>query len=319
MPDAAAGDGPTRDASTIGDALAPGDAAAQPDASSAPDGAAAACTPDPTLKLVNGVPVGCAAKPSACCYPDATNSGVPAGVALTASGSLSIKTDGTVVSGLDVSGTIDIYAKNVTIESTRVTTDSPGSFAVAIRPGATGTTIRDTTIRGMDNGTHSVEYGVFNIAGTAVTVTRANLYNCSECIMGASITLTDSYLHDTADPPGAHVEDIYGLAGSSYKHNTILNAVDQTAAVYLDPNLGGTLDCKCSLVDNLLAGGGYTIYGGGSGNMSATNVKITGNRFARSYFANSGSYGVDAYFDGAAMGNSWSGNFWDDTAAAVGP
>jgi hypothetical protein len=41
--------------------------------------------------------------------------------------------------------------------------------------------------------------------------------------MGGNVTVSDSYIHDTADPPGAHVENIYGLAGASYVHDTMYN------------------------------------------------------------------------------------------------
>jgi hypothetical protein len=273
------------------------------------------CTPSTGLVYDGGTPLGCAPKPSACCYPDDTNTGVPASTPLTASGSLSIQTAGTVVSGLDVSGTVDVYANNVTIRNTRITTSSSGSYALAIRPGVTGTTIEDTTIRGQDNNTNSVEYAVFNISNNAVSVTRANLYNCSECVIGGNVTVTDSYIHDTADPAGAHVENIYGYANTVLRHNTMFNPVAQTAVVYLDP--GPTNDC--TITDNLMAGGGYTIYGGSSSSQSSSNVVITNNRFARTYYPSSGNYGLDAYFSASGSGDSWSGNYWDDTAAPAGP
>jgi hypothetical protein len=282
-------------------------------------GGNAGCTPSPTLTYKNGVPLDCAAKPSACCYPDDTNTGVPPGTSLKASGSFEVQTDGAVVSALDVTGTIDVYANNVIIENTRVTTASSGSYAVAIRPGMTGTVIRDTTIRGQDNDTNSVEYAIFNISGNPVSVERVNLYNCSECIIGGDVTVVDSYIHDTADPSGAHVEDIYGQANTVLRHDTMFNAVDQTAVVYLDPGQGVGYDCHCTVTDSLLAGGGYTIYGGSSSTQDSSDVVITNNRFARTYHQNSGYYGLDAYFNANGQGDSWSGNYWDDTAAVAGP
>jgi hypothetical protein len=54
-----------------------------------------------------------------------------------------------------------------------------------------------------------------------------------------------------------------------------------------------------------MAGGGYSIYGGGS------NVRIVNNVFSKKYFPNCGYYGVRAYWDDA--GNQWSGNVWYET------
>ncbi len=304
-----------------GPGLGDGGADAAPDAAAtdAAVDATAADAPAACSAGDGGVPLDCAAVPSACCFPDSTNTGVPAGTSLTASGSLSIQTDGTVISGLDVTGTVDIYANNVTIKSSRVAVSSSGSYAVAIRPGMTGTVIQDSVIRGQDNSANSVEYAVFNISGNPVVLDRVDLYNCSECIMGGGIQLTDSYLHDMADPAGAHVEGTYGLANSVYTHNTIFNSYGQTAAIYLDPNLGGTLDCQCTVTDNLLAGGGYTIYGGSSTSMTATNVVIQNNRFSRLYYPMGGYWGIDAYFSASGAGNAWTGNIWDDTGLPVGP
>ena len=70
----------------------------------------------------------CFATPGACGYPDPAsgNVGVPAGKALRPSGSISVTTDGTVIDGRDVAGTIRVNARNVTIRNTRVTVSWAG-------------------------------------------------------------------------------------------------------------------------------------------------------------------------------------------------
>jgi hypothetical protein len=70
--------------------------------------------------------------------------------------------------------------------------------------------------------------------------------------------------------------------------------------------------------DNLIAGGGYTIYGGQNpGGPQAHNIRITGNRFATLYFQNGGFWGPVAAFDPSGPGNVWSGNVWDSTGQPV--
>jgi hypothetical protein len=303
-PDAAVKDGGKADAAKDGATEAAGGEAGP-----------AACSADGGAATDGGVPLDCVSHPSACCYPDETNTGVPPGTKLTPAGSMEIKTDGTVISGLDVTGTVDIYANNVTIKNTRITISSSGSYALAIRPGMTGAVIQDTTIEGQDNDMNSVEYAIDNFSGNLVTIERVNLFNCSECAAGGNITITDSYIHDTADPPGAHVENIYGYSNTILRHNTMFNSVGQTAVVYLDP--GPSTGCEVS--NNFLAGGGYTIYGGSSSSQDSSNVVITNNRFSKTYYPMSGYYGVVAYYDSSGPGDSWSGNFWDDTGAPIDP
>lgn len=58
--------------------------------------------------------------------PCVATTGVPAGTTLTPSGSLTITTNGTVINGLDVTGTITVKANNVTIKNTKVHLPSPG-------------------------------------------------------------------------------------------------------------------------------------------------------------------------------------------------
>ena len=80
-----------------------------------------AATPAPAPAAVEPLRTSnCFSSPHSCGYPDPTNTGVPAGVPLVASGSLTINQPGTVVSGLQVTGSIDVLASNVTIENTRV-------------------------------------------------------------------------------------------------------------------------------------------------------------------------------------------------------
>ncbi|HUC58428.1 MAG TPA: hypothetical protein VMA95_13575, partial [Streptosporangiaceae bacterium] len=75
-----------------------------------------------------------------------------------------------------------------------------------------------------------------------------------------------------------------------------------------------------TITNNLLAGGGYSIYAGATNEATygvPTNIVVTGNKFATQYYANAGQYGPAAYYDAAGTGNTWSGNTWDGTGATV--
>ena len=70
--------------------------------------------------------------------------------------------------------------------------------------------------------------------------------------------------------------------------------------------------------DNLVAGGGYAIYGGqNAGGPQAYNIRITDNRFSTIYYPQCGAFGYITAFDDSAPGNDWSGNIWDTTGALV--
>jgi len=102
------------------------------------------------LGFADSASAACLPQPSACGYPDATNTGVPPGTALTPSGSQTVTTNGAVLNGLDITGTVTVAADNVTIENSRITKTSggSGSYVVILNNGADNFTIRDTEISG---------------------------------------------------------------------------------------------------------------------------------------------------------------------------
>ena len=71
-------------------------------------------------------------------FPDATDTGVQAGVTLKAyNGDLIINTPGAVISGLDIHGSVIINADNVTLINCRIT--SSDYFIVSVGGGGRGT------------------------------------------------------------------------------------------------------------------------------------------------------------------------------------
>jgi len=88
--------------------------------------------------------------------------------------------------------------------------------------------------------------------------------------------------------------------------NTILNRFDQTDAIGLFQDFG--VEANRLITGNLLAGGGYTIYGGANERFGKTyNIVVTNNRFSTIYFPKARSFGPVAYFDKAGSAQATSG------------
>jgi hypothetical protein len=252
----------------------------------------------------------------ACGYPSPNTTGVPAGTQLTASGGMTVGTAGAVVNALKVSGTITVSARNVTIENTEIS--SAGQFGIVVRPGVTGTVIRNVTMHGT-GATSSTElsWGIYNEGDfDAVSADHIDFYN-GERILDGPGTLTNSFCLDNVNDPGAHYECTYeGRGQVTLDHNTFLNVHNQTAAVYLGVDSGETLG-PVSVTNNLLAGGAYSLYGGANADGTGVSSEaVTGNRFSRLYFRDGGLFGPVAYLPNSY---SWSGNVWDDTGRPVAP
>ena len=129
-----------------------------------------------------------------------------------------------------------------------------------------------------------------------------------------------NYVHASGFTAGDHTNGIMSTGGSRplvIERNTVFVPHDQTDAIGLFQDFGPQSNRRISR--NLVAGGGYTIYAGANPGKEdrATDIEVTGNRFARIYFPRSGYWGpVTAY--AANEGNVWADNVWDETGRPVG-
>jgi len=281
-------------------------------------------TPTPTTTPPPAT-VNCAPNPSACGYPDASNTGaagtltpVPAGASSgpgwhwDTRGWVTIDGAGAVFDGYAVNGDVDIAAANVTVSNSKVI--GGGEFGVALIH-TTNATITHCTIAGTNASSGRVNAAVKDVYGdsTGMEITGNNIYWFSTGVQFNNGLIADNYIHDPGFITGDHNNGTTSNAGSpnllTIRHNTIFNP-GQTDAVSLFEDFGAQHN---ALVDNnLLAGGSYTIYGGANaGGQPTSNIKITNNRIAQTYFVNGGYYGPIAAFDPAGAGNVWTGNVWD--------
>jgi len=296
--------------------------------------------------------VGCFAAPGACGYPDPAygNVGVPAGTTLRPSGSITVSADGTVIDGLDVAGTIEVKARNVTIKNTRVTptgsgcgpANTCGNYAILVTC-ACSVTISHVELTA--NAPTTVEHAIRNASGGTINVDHVYQHGNIDalCICGNG-SISDSYSIIHLAISTDHLENIYlDDASLSIVHNTLLNQAPQTANIFGNTNNGSDGPCENHLTidGNLLAGGGWNIYPcAHATSVGSSSSQITNNRFARcktpqsqrgggtwlctggpdssGYYPNGGSFGylASAYCKTSAA-HTWSGNVWDDNNATV--
>ncbi len=262
----------------------------------------------------------CVHRPSQCGYPDDTNTGVPAGIETRPSRSLTLSEPGQVVDGLEIHGEVNIVADNVTIKNSRITGGrgvGNADWVVVIRPGVSTVRIEDSEILTPAGSPQDIAC-ILNLGDAKPTISRVNIHSCSAGISSGGGEVTDSYIHGMAEVKGlSHDVGIAsnGGGGMTIRHNTVLNQLGQTAAVAFYQDFGPQRD---NLVeDNLLAGGGYCVYGGAGQKGPTRNIRIVNNRFSSQFHANCGYYGVIASFNAHDEGNEFAGNYWDETGDDV--
>jgi len=286
-------------------------------------------------------PAHCFPQPSRCGFPDATNTGVPRGTALTPSGSLTVSDDGATVNGLRVTGSVTVDADDVTIENSRIVQPSggEGSYAVILNEGADGFTIHDSEVLGPKNQRNGLQSAVWNhYDNPGATATRAYFHRCADCWEGAG-TFRDDYMVVDAAYSGSHDEDIYVCgAAVNVDHSTLVNRHSQTATVFGDAGCGGN---RFVVTNSLLAGGGFVLYPQANSDVRTGTMRVIGNRFARcasravyeeasggtscaggpdakGLFPQGGYYGLAAYYY-RGPGHVWRRNVWDDNLRPVCP
>ena len=245
----------------------------------------------------------CLVSPHSCGFPDATNTGADCS-SLTPSGSITVTTNGTVISGKNVTGQIAVRASNVTIENTcvRSSTFYPIDFT-----SGSNLTIRHVTVTGSGDCQRAVEP-----EGNGVIMDAMNVSGCIDGVqMSSNDVLENSYIHDLLFPPGSHNDGVQQNGGSHdvVRHNTILNPHNQTSCVNFTTDFGPVSDI--TITGNLLNGGNYTVYSrAGWGNGSdPTGVSVTDN-----HFGSADVFGL-LTADGSV---AWSGNVSDATGQTVG-
>ena len=254
-------------------------------------------------------------------FPDAGSTGPRIALRPRSTGNMSVRTNGTVIRGQDITGSLDIYANDVTIVDSRIT--STNWWGVNLRPGYSGLRVLHTTItaipgKGPDNG--GVDYAVSNMGTSSIEVGWCDISVFGNALSMGQGNLHDNYVHGLVPfrnngGEWQHTDAVISGGGNKGKliirHNTLLNpvAVDRgaSAAVGLFADTGHVSN---TVIDgNLLAGGAYALYGGGDG---ATGITVTNNVFSTRYHRYSGVYGAVTAWNAGGSGNVWRGNRYSD-------
>lgn len=250
--------------------------------------------------------------PRAASFPDATNTGIPAGTTLTNSAGGTFSTPGSVLDALNITGQVVIAANNITLKRSRIR-DGGVFTIVKINDGVTGTIIEDCEIDGLGlSGTG----GSFGIEGSA-TIRRCNIFGVENALVPTSgSVITDNYVHDLASPGEDPHYDCIQMDGGNHdnisiEHNTLICPPNQTAAVMIDNYFGSCSNITVN--NNKLRGGSYTCYADAQfpGGGTLTNIRYTNNRIGGWQF---GPFSINSttLADGT-------GNVNDDTGNPIPP
>lgn len=230
---------------------------------------------------------------------------------LTPAGTMVITENDVVLENLDITGEVTFEGTGGVLRNCRVTSNNywPCRFLGA------GGLVEDSEVIGGDNSQTSLLI-------RSGTVRRSDFHGAGDGVrMEVSGVIEDSYIHDMADFEGAHNDglELYpggpGETSFTITHNSLLNRIGQTSCLMMS-NWGVNPDVQTLVTDNLIAGGGYSVYGHTPGSDVIGGLQVVDNVFSAMFFLNSGSYGPVNVWPGSP--NIWS-NTWIDGPNAGQP
>lgn len=256
----------------------------------------------------------CVVAPRSCGYPDASNTGVPAGTALRPAQSLTVDKPGSTVSGLDITGSLHIAAPNVTVRDVRVSCPAgcDTNFLIRVDAGLPGVLIEDSELAG----TSAVHTGIGG--GGAFTARRINLHDVNDGVhLQSGALIEDSYIHDLAPTLTVHADAVQIIdaqaSNVTIRHNTLL-PFNPTTLVY--DNSAVICGSQCTSTTDLLVE--RNLMDGGSQTLKCPDQAPSGNVYRDNVF------GLDFRFaavNGACAlpGNSFVNNTFDGSGRPVVP
>ncbi len=254
-------------------------------------------------------------------FPNASTTGVPAGVQLRdCGGEQTIRTAGTVIDGCLISGTVHVRADNVTIRRSKLQGGMVDTGDGIVR----NTLIEDVEIDGRDaSGRYAFGWNAGAVDYSDYTVVRVNAHHTGFGFhLGNRTRVEDSYAHDFIVTAGAHQDAAIsnGGAGIALVHNR-LECPDRNACSAAIGLFGDWATIADVLVEgNLLdTGGGYCIHAGSDPAKpfpNGTNITVRDNVFGRTWNPQCGFWGPVTSWSGA-RGNVWQNNTWIDGGTVV--
>jgi hypothetical protein len=240
-------------------------------------------------------------------YPNASCTGVPAGTVLTnvpaqrTSGTgwtwdatdkqIIVIANSAVLEGLNVTGCVYVSdnASNVVVRKSKITTTHCG-----VANDGANTLVEDVEIDCSNKG------GATALGWQGYTARRVHAYHCDNTAWAEhNVTIEDSYLHDNinydpvTDPHTDGIQMPGGASNITIRHNTVygnyVDADDFGNSAITSPKVADGAPTNVLIQDNLLAGGGYTLYCAQNG--PGNNYRVINNHFSMIYSPKVGGFG----------------------------
>jgi hypothetical protein len=211
--------------------------------------------------------------------PGPDDTGVPTGTSLRRSGSVTVTRDGTVLSGLDITGCVTVQADNVVIRRSRITCDQ--TYSIRTMDSASNLLVEDVEIDGRGKNSAAVCCGNY-------TLRRVDIHDVIDGPrLGGHSVVEDSWIHHLTRTPDSHNDalqttgatDIVVRGNSLEPYNP--DTRDPLNACLMIGSTTGPVVADLLYEGNYCNGGNYSI--GIRDDLNASNIRFRNNTFGRDY------------------------------------
>jgi hypothetical protein len=219
-----------------------------------------------------------------------------------------------LIEDVEIDGSLDISTRlPVVLRRVIVAAGEDLPWLVLVRPGAGPLHVLWSDIGGAVRRRSAAPHVVVALAlrGEGARVHRSRIGAAADGIQIAArdIRVTECLIANLLSRPGDHNDAIQlfeQAAAIELARNRIENIHPQTSAITV-------LGRDVAITSNLIAGGGWTVYGGalrnGKGGEGATSVRVEDNVFSRAHFPRVGTFGPVVYWQSSpGSGNLWRRN-----------
>ena len=233
-------------------------------------------------------------------HPDASNTG-PTGSLTESTGNITVTASGRVIQNRKINGCITVNAANVTVRNVEVHCNDDTGISL----NGTGLLVEDALVE------CGHRAGLTGVGGSGFTVRRTEIFGCENNVWAnRNIVIEDNYIHDPipcCGPGDPHTDSVQlpnGGSNITIRHNRIyggyLSRSNFGNSAITMGNASGVL-----VNDNILAGGGYTVYCG----TGLPLLTVTNNRFSRVFVSTVGGFGPSS----VCSDDIQSGNVYHET------
>jgi len=225
-------------------------------------------------------------------------------------GPLTITTDGTVLDGYDIKGSLLIYANNVTIKRSRILATST-DYALHQPVSYSGVTLSYVEIAAQPGQHPDRAVAV----GANLTADHIQIHGTQRGVSASNgMVLVNSYVDGFNNPSPNHASAV-GSSGDVHNvliSNNVLGCGTHlcSSAMSVYPEQGP--NTNWTVTGNRFNGGSYCLYLGytpEAGESPNTDIRVTNNTFGTKYSPDCGLYGPLASWSWSA-GNVWTNNRW---------